>query len=524
MRAALVALRDVLLFGPLGVLVAAAVGTFAKKRAWWQLIVTLLLAAMASALIALLVRTAFNGTPIRRPSALAIMLILICTTAGSWIGATWYFSRGPLRWVCGQVLLCTAAGAALIAGAFFFGLVPDPADFEPESLDTADRRRLVRLFGKHDPRDISPGAVGTLTLTERDLNQLLTWGLSLGPSGQKARVNLTEEEVQFRSSSKIPWIDRHLNVEAAGMAFVNNGELAVKPKSLRVGLLRVPAWILVASGPSIIDRALQNRHTRPFLSSLKSVELAEGETTVAYGHLEVSDGLLSEALQVLGGRDMQKATAAHVANLARTAEQSTTLSFADCLASAFSEAERRSSGGDAAHENRAAILALGYLIGHPHVKTLVGPKLPRPSQQVREKFRAVKLRGRNDWARHFALSATLEVVSNSATSNMLGLLKEELDADGGSGFSFADLLADKAGTTLAIHATRNEEDARRFQARLRKAFDVNDFFPPARHLPENLTDAEFRAQFGGVGGEEYKRLLAEMEKQIASCSFYSEAG
>ena len=75
------------------------------------------------------------------------------------------------------------------------------------------------------------------------------------------------------------------------------------------------------------------------------------------------------------------------------------------------------------------------------------------------------VRRRDDWVRHFTVSGALTVISAVAPSNAAGLLKEELDADGGSGFSFGDLLADRAGTTFADVATRDEASATAQQAR-----------------------------------------------------------
>jgi hypothetical protein len=49
---------------------------------------------------------------------------------------------------------------------------------------------------------------------------------------------------------------------------------------------------------------------------------------------------------------------------------------------------------------------------------------------------------------------------------------------------------------------------------------VDDFFPPAADLPEDLTDAEFQARFGGVGGAGYNRLVEEIEKRLGRCAAY----
>ena len=101
------------------------------------------------------------------------------------------------------------------------------------------------------------------------------------------------------------------------------------------------------------------------------------------------------------------------------------------------------------------------------------------------------------------------------------MLKEELDADiGGSGFSFADLLADRAGTTFAESATCSVPSARKMQERIARGFRVDDFFPPAADLPEGIADAELISRYGGVGGKAYLRLMEEIEQRVAACVAY----
>jgi hypothetical protein len=130
----------------------------------------------------------------------------------------------------------------------------------------------------------------------------------------------------------------------------------------------------------------------------------------------------------------------------------------------------------------------------------------------------VSIRGRRDWTRHFTISAALAIHANQALSDAAGLLKEELDAgEGGSGFSFGDLLADRAGTRFALAATRDEASALAMQSRLARACRLEDLFPPAADLPESLTAAQLQARYGGVGGEKYRQMLADIEGRLDRC-------
>jgi hypothetical protein len=124
----------------------------------------------------------------------------------------------------------------------------------------------------------------------------------------------------------------------------------------------------------------------------------------------------------------------------------------------------------------------------------------------------VTLRGREDWAGHFCLSAVLTVLENPFVSHAGGVLIEELDAPArGSGFSFSDLAADRAGVKFARAAT-DSEAANAMQVRLQGNFAVDDFFPPVSDLPENLTVEQFRHDYSGVGDQRYRRKAAKSKR------------
>lgn len=97
-------------------------------------------------------------------------------------------------------------------------------------------------------------------------------------------------------------------------------------------------------------------------------------------------------------------------------------------------------------------------------------------------------------------------------------MKEQLDAlTQGSGFSFGDLAADRAGVKFAEAATGSEDAARGMQARIRDRYSLNDFFPQTVEFPENLSVEQFRRDFGGVGGSLYNQQVSKIDAQLDSC-------
>ena len=193
--------------------------------------------------------------------------------------------------------------------------------------------------------------------------------------------------------------------------------------------------------------------------------------------------------------------------------------FAKLLELAFLFAEDNSHGTDAVHPNKAAILALGVILGEERVAKVA--KRPINIDRIAE-FNALRNRitlvGRNDLARHFWVSAALAILSDGNRSMSVGIGKEMMDAtSGGSGFSFDDLAADRAGTLLAVKATKNGTNARNLQSRIGQGVVIADFFPGIEGLPSGLTRDVFQSEYGGLGGKETLRLADEIERRVAAC-------
>jgi hypothetical protein len=219
--------------------------------------------------------------------------------------------------------------------------------------------------------------------------------------------------------------------------------------------------------------------------------------------------------------DLSRATAARLEQLVALAPRlpSGEARFAALLQAAFAPAPSDTLASPA-DQNRAAILALGIAIGHERLARYAGLDPDGESVRLACRLRdGTTLRGRKDWPRHFFVSATLAVVENEFLSDAGGLMKEQLDAlTHGTGFSFADLAADRAGARLAHAATDSDAAARTMQARLARGCTVDDLFPPAADLPENLTVEQFRRDFGGVGSLRYRRKVAEIEERLDRCA------
>jgi hypothetical protein len=295
------------------------------------------------------------------------------------------------------------------------------------------------------------------------------------------------------------------------------------PERLRIGRVPIPKFVQDACLPLVVSKLLEDPDIARGVALTDSLRLTPGAGDLVYrsGDYRRSNvhSLLAKLCQ---NPDVRMETGIQIRHLV---EAAATLPegeprFAAFVETAFELARRRSAQRDPVAENRGAILALAILLGHPRVETLVGPVTDGDlRKQASRSVGRVTLRGREDWTRHFFVSAGLTLLSNDELSDGAGLFKEEIDAaKGGSGFSFADLLADRAGTEFALAATRDAESARKMQKRLSAGFPVEHVFPDAAGLPEQIPDAELQSVYGGVGGRQYGEMVAEIERRIADCA------
>jgi hypothetical protein len=128
--------------------------------------------------------------------------------------------------------------------------------------------------------------------------------------------------------------------------------------------------------------------------------------------------------------------------------------------------------------------------------------------------------GREDLLMHFSVSAALAVALNPQLSESAGVLKELKDAQGGSGFSFADLSADLAGIEFAKLLQQHPDRL----AKLATGVHVVDYWPPLDALPEGLQASEFVNQFGTPSDARFLAMKAEIQKRIQALPGFADEG
>ena len=129
------------------------------------------------------------------------------------------------------------------------------------------------------------------------------------------------------------------------------------------------------------------------------------------------------------------------------------------------------------------------------------------------------MRGRGDLAQHFGISAAIAAAGGGVLADSIGVFKELDDSRGGSGFSFPDLLADRAGVRLSTAALGAE--ARRIQrAMASDALSETDFMPPIDALPEGLMEMEFKQRYRDLDDARYGFVKNDIEQRLALLPIY----
>jgi hypothetical protein len=190
--------------------------------------------------------------------------------------------------------------------------------------------------------------------------------------------------------------------------------------------------------------------------------------------------------------------------------------LAALLGTALALAAERSADGAAPDENRAALVVLMFHVNGWPIQA-VAPDGGTWAALPRREYR---LGGRHDLAQHFIVSAAIAATAGQPLAALAGVLKELTDARDGSGFSFSDLAADRAGMMLGIMATRDDGSARRLQAVSTRGLTEDAFMPSVAGLADNLPEATFAGRFGRIGDPAYQAVVADIDRRIGSLALF----
>jgi hypothetical protein len=418
------------------------------------------------------------------------------------------------------LVLLLLALLAIPAVLVVTGFEPTPLIPQRKSLSHEDVERIKDLLKQHDPRRLQQDETRTLALSERDLNLLLNYSVA-STLDINSQVELSPASVGVSLTYRLPekYSGNYLNMSATILPAADSLRVA----TLEIGRLLIPAWL--------INPVLQHIHAyllgkypeyRTVVQSIGDISVAEDQLVVVYQwQPELAAGLKSRSYGMLFSVADRARVQAYYNELHRMEGKlgGRRVSLEKVLPPMFKLAGWRAvEQGDLQAENRAMLLTLAmYVLGIDIGRYVDAPVESRHLRMF------LTLLGRHDLAQHFTVSAALTVSAGGGLANAAGLFKELDDSRGGTGFSFDDLLADRAGVRLAKLATGNLQQAEMLRQRMSSGLSESDFMPSIDSLPPAIMELEFKRKYRDLDSEKYRIVDDEIERRIQSCRIYRPA-
>ena len=413
------------------------------------------------------------------------------------------------RGLLGLLLALLLTLALALAAVLGLGLEATPRTVPAPAATVDDIDRALRLLKRHDPRGKLPGILRTATLTQRDLVLLGSLGLQrFGEPRLQLALQSGTARLQLSLRPPTPALTGWFNLDAQ---WQDSSGLPTLQR-LALGQLQVPAWLASAALPGLVallDLRSQSALTQQLVSH---VGFGPQRLRLDYALPDNPQQALAGGLIAPDEQARLKIYTGRLSSLSADLAATGPVSLSRLLPPMFSLASQRSTDkASAARENRAALTALAILVNDQALPGLV-TDIPHPTSA---RALSVTLLGRHDTPQHFLVSAVLSAQGGGALSNVIGLYKEVSDSRGGSGFSFNDLAADRAGTRLGLLAMG---DPVAFQTRLEAGVQEADLMPQVADLPESMSAQEFRQRFGGVGAPAYRQMMDNIEARLDGLS------
>jgi hypothetical protein len=404
------------------------------------------------------------------------------------------------------VILPISLGAMIYLAIDTSPSINRAAEVTPASIE-----RAKRILDQNNPRKLKPGVRRTISVRESDLDHAANY-LARQYAGGGARVELKRGAARVGASLRVPALPLgiYLNLETE---LAERGSLA-QVDALRLGRLAIPGWLANWMIPHLLATVIEEADLRSFRRVIKKVSINDDRVALTY---EWQTDLPDKLRTALLPAEEQERLHVYQRRLTEVSQslKAPNVSLTELFVSLLSFADERSNGANGVAENRAVILLLALYVNGRDLTSIVpnAKTWPRPPRH------GVLLNGRADLAKHFIVSCALAAKAGGPLSDAVGLYKELADAREGSGFSFNDIAADRAGTRFGEYAA-NSDSARKLQRRARSGFGENEVMPATQDLPEFMPEREFIRRFGGVDAPAYNKMVADIDRRIAALPLY----
>jgi len=411
-------------------------------------------------------------------------------------------------------LLIAVAALLLAAVVLFFTLTSaDPSTPAPPAPDAAavgagrDAYRQLRA-AQGSPQGVVVNLGGAQLAG-------LSAVASHGFRPDRLSIDIERNQVVARASHRMRRLGRWLNVTATAQG----PSTGFPVTRISIGMWHLPArvsrWVL-QFGRLYLRRRVE---VAPLDVMVRNFRVEAG-TVSALVSLPKRSGLVDQmASAVAEPVDRASVLRAYCA-LADLQRKKPSADFAEHVRRAFSVDP---AGASRVEFNRAAFIALAMLTVDERVGDFADLH-PEDLAKCRIDVTAMQLLGREDWPKHWALSAAIAVGAGTQLSEAAGEWKELADSlarrsrfalGDPTGFSMADLSADRAGFHTA-RAAWQPDKAERMAAALAHA-TADQLLPPELVRREDaMTNAQFVKRYGGVDDPRFRQRVREVDAVLAA--------
>ncbi|MEM1361925.1 MAG: hypothetical protein AAGF94_09455 [Pseudomonadota bacterium] len=424
-------------------------------------------------------------------------------------------------------LIFTLLILILIVGPIVFvvmSFTPDPILPKNAALSPQQAVKSRALIKR--AKDVADGTNpdGAIQATEAELNALIATGARV-VRPLLGRTEIDPEGVRMRISAQVPGMPQlgWVNFDAKASPSADGLEVDY----VQLGRMSLPPGLTIMLLSRGIDVATPDKLGTLLLQSIEGLQADHGVAVLTLdaggeGGESLLSRVTSQISQATGRPDTAVIKAHYDAMASAAAARALPGGGSVSPWVAFTVeriAETSYENQKAAREDmRAAIVALAAHCGGnlKALEAVIGEIHDGPASRCD----GTKLSGRIDLRKHFTLSAGFQAIGGSAVSFGLGEVKELVDAgrSGGSGYSFDDIAADRAGIFFAELAVLDTPD--QISALATKLGKEQDFMPSIAGLPSRMSERAFQAQFGEVDSPAYNDMIADIDSRITALPAY----
>jgi len=411
--------------------------------------------------------------------------------------------------------------------AIVFGIDAYPLVSQSKALSFDNLKRAEQIIKENRPGKLSKRQIKKISINENEVNLLTSYAIShgLGIDYMFIKTRLSDNSLTFFLT---------LQLESIFSGKYINLRMVLKPKDnflqigrCRLGGIQMPVFITQPMVAGLHKLLLQSSLYKSVWKESKALKkiVIQGKTIQI--HYALNPGSLKDLKDkgksfLIPDQQQKKLIVYHnhLSGLSKKLKHKKN-SILD-LTKAMIEfaAINTETSKNPILENTSALQVLSlYVIGQ-RLNSFVKKEF---QNTVRFPARTNLLfYNRTDLPKHFFVSAALAVSTGSRFASLVGLAKEIEDSDGGSGFSFADLAADKAGVRFGELAIASTRQALRFQEKLRSIQKIDELMPFISNLPEGIMELEFKNRYKDLDSKSYRLINDEVDKRLNQCLLYRD--